>query len=168
MTPATSSLLLSLSPPSHSSPHILLIGSWGLIPPPLLSLLSLQGWESPTPGRKSSALAPSSCPPAVPGLGPCTPTLPTARPSWPGGALELCPPQPPAPGRGAYLCVPSVLSSMSPLSELPTRSPPWPACDLPPLGPSTDLPGPGSGALPLGPASRPPLTPPLRSRSGGA
>ncbi|XP_038485160.1 disintegrin and metalloproteinase domain-containing protein 11 isoform X10 [Canis lupus familiaris] len=77
-------------------------------------------------------------------------------------------PQPPAPGRGAYLCVPSVLSSMSPLSELPTRSPPWPAYDLPPLGPSTDLPGPGSGALPLGPASRPPLTPPLRSRSGGA
>lgn len=34
MTPATFSLPLSLSPPSHSSPRILLMGSWGLFPHP--------------------------------------------------------------------------------------------------------------------------------------
>lgn len=37
------------------SPRILLMGSWGLLPPPLMSLLSLQGWANPTRGWKSSA-----------------------------------------------------------------------------------------------------------------
>lgn len=169
MTPATSSLPLCLSPPSHSSPHILSMGEPGADSPPLLSLLSLQGWESPAPERK-----PSACP--CPFLLPTCPPRPWSIYSCPSnghitpaqvgpGAVS---PVVPIPGERSYLCVPSVLSSMSPLSELPTRSPPWPACDLPPLGPSTDLLGPGSGALPLGPASHPPLMPPLRSRSGGA
>lgn len=41
--------------PSHLSPRILLMGSWELISPPLLSLLSPQGCENPAPRGKSSA-----------------------------------------------------------------------------------------------------------------
>uniref|UniRef100_A0A452UF77 ADAM metallopeptidase domain 11 n=1 Tax=Ursus maritimus TaxID=29073 RepID=A0A452UF77_URSMA len=117
VTPATSSLPLSLSPPSHSSPHILLMGSWGLNPHPCCHCCHYRGGrallreESPQP-----APAPSSHPPALSGPGPFPPALPMARPPLARWALELCPPQPFSPGRGAYLCVPSVLSSMSPLS----------------------------------------------------
>lgn len=83
-------------------------GELGLVPPPLLSLLSLQGWENPTPGSVLDLpLAPSSSPPTPSGLGPVDP-----------GAVPP-PTQALTPGKGAYLCVPSVLSFMSPLSDLP-------------------------------------------------
>ena len=97
-------------------------GELGPVPPPLRSRLSLPGWENPAPGRESS-----TCPvPPSPAHSPLRPWYFNSCPSngQPTSGpvdLELCAPHHhhSSPGKGAYLCVPSVLSFMSPLSDLP-------------------------------------------------
>ena len=98
-------------------------GELGLVPPPLLSLPSLRGWENPTHPRKSPQLAPC---PLLQSTHPLRPWSFNSCPSYgqttsgpvdPGAGPP--PTQAPTPGKGAYLCVPSVLSFMSPLSDLP-------------------------------------------------
>lgn len=97
VTPATSSLPLSLSPPSHSSPHILLTGEPGADSPTCCHCCHYRGGGAPRLEESPQRALP--LPPAhLPGPGPLTPALPVATSPLPRWALELCPLQPPHPG----------------------------------------------------------------------
>lgn len=157
--PATSSLPLSLSP-FHPSPCILLTWSWDQADP-----------RSPAGSLGvCSLLWPFLLPTRLLGPGPPSAVLSTAGSHGRVGAGTV-PPQPLPPGGGLPLRpVPSVLSTMPPLSDL-CQTPSWPACDLMPPGPLGRGLGWGLGswrAPPQGTASCPLLVPSLRSRSGGA
>lgn len=158
---------LSLSP-SHLSPRILLMGAQGCFPHPhrhccpcrggrgkslacpchfllpkhpLRSICSCSSYDHTTLGQGDAGAVPPPPPP--------TPPLLSAAP---------------VPWKGASLCLPSVLSFMSPLSDLPPAPLPGQPLTCCPQGPAWGE----ERSLSLGPPSYDAPMPRLPSRSGGA